>query len=89
MTETEINELEAVREFNRTRLSDAAWAETEHSARECITHHHACDCRERAFRELISEVMLWHSDPESADYNECDKTPCMWCENARKLLCNV
>lgn len=24
--------------------------------RECITHHHACDCREKMFRNLISEA---------------------------------
>lgn len=56
------------------------------SRKRCTTHHHACDCRERAFRELIEEVLLWHSDPELPEYNECDKYPCMWCENARLLL---
>jgi hypothetical protein len=35
---------------------------------------------------LISEVMRWHSDPESCDYNECDKSKCQWCETASRLL---
>lgn len=39
--------------------------------------------------ELIKEVMQWHSDPASADYNQCDTAPCRWCENARRLLAEV
>ena len=35
---------------------------------------------------LLREVMMWHSDKESSDYNGCDKSPCLWCENATRLL---
>ena len=27
------------------------------SARVCVTHHYACDCREKAVRELIRDLM--------------------------------
>jgi hypothetical protein len=29
---------------------------------------------------LIGEVMRAHKDPKSADYNECNKALCSWCE---------
>ena len=35
---------------------------------------------------LVREVMAWHADPESTDYNECDKEPCYWCANAISLI---
>jgi len=28
------------------------------SERECITHHHACDCRERKFAELEAKLAI-------------------------------
>ncbi len=42
-------------------------------------------------RELIAEVELLHrTPPDSYDanptYNECEKDPCAWCEQARKIL---
>ena len=57
--------------------------------RTCVTHHYACDCREDAMRVLLKEVMWWHSDPTLAEYNGCDKEPCMWCENAKRMLGEV
>ena len=27
--------------------------------RECITHHHACDCRERQFAHMAEENQRW------------------------------
>lgn len=35
---------------------------------------------------LICEVMQWHADPDSPEYNECDKSKCKWCEDAARLL---
>jgi hypothetical protein len=35
---------------------------------------------------LLREVMQWHSDPDSSDYNLCDKSPCQWCEDAAAAL---
>ena len=35
---------------------------------------------------LISEVIKWHSDRLSPDYNECEVSPCNWCERAKKVL---
>jgi hypothetical protein len=44
-------------------------------------------CRElQAAKELLKEVMEWHSDMESPDYNECDKEPCHWCTNAKLIV---
>lgn len=34
---------------------------------------------------LIKEVMQWHADPNSSEYNECDTAPCFWCEQAKEL----
>ncbi len=38
---------------------------------------------------LIREVMHWHADPDSSDYNECDKEHCHWCANAAAVLKEV
>ncbi len=39
-------------------------------------------------QELLQEVVDGHSDPDSPDYNECDKPGemCMWCDNALKAI---
>jgi hypothetical protein len=29
--------------------------------------------------EMIDEIMASHNDPDSPDYNECEKDPCAWC----------
>jgi hypothetical protein len=34
--------------------------------------------------EMADEVYQSHRDPESADYNECEKEQCMWCEEVEK-----
>lgn len=39
-----------------------------------------------SLESLVREVMFWHADPESPNYNECDKSPCEWCSNASGLL---
>ena len=34
-------------------------------SRECTTHHYACDCREKKFRDLlllVNEVISWDED---------------------------
>ena len=36
--------------------------------------------------DLVREVMFWHRDKESSDYNECDTAPCHWCERAQKAI---
>jgi sulfite reductase beta subunit-like hemoprotein len=35
-----------------------------------------------ALRRLVGEVMGWHADPDSPDYNACDTSPCDWCRRA-------
>ena len=35
---------------------------------------------------LVSEVMANHRDPQSGEYNECEKRPCMWCDIAQKAI---
>ncbi len=53
---------------------------------ECTTHHHACKCREAAFRELLEDIMRCHAYPNSGEYRECDKDLCEWCEKAAQLI---
>lgn len=36
--------------------------------------------------ELIREVMQWHANPEATEYNECEKSPCRWCEIAKDIV---
>ena len=36
--------------------------------------------------DLLTEVMDWHSDPDSTEYNECDIDPCAWCELAAAIV---
>jgi len=40
----------------------------------------------KANKDLVREVMFWHRDKESSDYNECDTAPCHWCERAQKVI---
>jgi len=54
--------------------------------RRCLTHHFACDCREARFRELLEDTIRAHSTPDNGNYNECDKDPCAWCEEAKALI---
>ena len=35
---------------------------------------------------LVSEVMANHRDPQSGEYNECESSPCMWCDIAQKAI---
>lgn len=37
---------------------------------------------------LLEEIIFNHADPESADYNECDKEgeQCLWCDHAKKWI---
>lgn len=55
------------------------------SRKECITHHHACDCREALYKELIdsitellykpsSGVLFWESGLIWRDEAHLDKT---------------
>ena len=30
-------------------------------ARECVTHHHACDCREAKFSAVMDELREWRN----------------------------
>ena len=36
--------------------------------RECVTHHHACDCREAKFKELEAEVTRLKTGFQGACY---------------------
>ena len=46
----------------------------------------SADEKLEAAKFLLSEVMQWHSNTDSNDYNECDKDPCHWCANARLIV---
>lgn len=37
-------------------------------------------------KELLLEVVQLHSDPDISEYNECDKAPCEWCVQAKRLI---
>lgn len=42
--------------------------------------------RETLIRELLTEIVKRHADPDDPDYSWCDDDPCMWCVNANKVL---
>ena len=66
-------------ELDRLRIEAA-------QAAELYNHmHDACDQRDK-LAALVREVMSWHADPNSADYNECDREPCLWCQSAAAAL---
>ena len=48
----------------------------------------AADARadDQKVKELLTDVMALHSNPDCPEYNGCDKTPCAWCEDARKIV---
>lgn len=39
-----------------------------------------------AWPTLLREIMQAHADPDSPEYNECDKARCFWCEQAAAEL---
>lgn len=39
-----------------------------------------------AAKALLKEVNGWHSDPESAEFNDCYWNPCDWCKRALELI---
>ena len=40
-------------------------------------------------RDLLAEVAMIHADPENPDYNECDVSPCAWCESAKAHIADM
>lgn len=50
--------------------------------------HNRDNWKKRALEleKLVREVMFWHRDKESAEYNDCDINPCMWCILAQKAI---
>ena len=51
----------------------------------CLTHHLACECREKEMRELFEEVFERHQNRPCYNYGD-RRSPCTWCERAKKLL---
>jgi hypothetical protein len=39
-----------------------------------------------SWRTLLQEVIDEHKDPTNPAYNECDKSPCAWCQNAQNAI---
>lgn len=69
-------------ELNRKRKSE--------SARSPITvpqiRNADLERRNAKMETLIVEILNLHSNPEMPEYNECDKFPCFWCEQAKALM---
>lgn len=36
--------------------------------------------------ELLTEMVEWHSDPDSPAYNDCDLDLCDWCGRAKVII---
>jgi len=36
--------------------------------------------------ETLLDVYHAHRDPESCDFNDCEKDPCAWCEDADEII---
>ena len=41
------------------------------------------------WQDLIIEVMEWHRNPDSHEYNQCEREPCQWCQWAQATLTAV
>lgn len=63
----------------RTRIEEleAGWAKADHELK-------AKESEIAALRELVNEVIRDHADDSSGFYNECDKSPCQWCAEAKE-----
>lgn len=48
--------------------------------KDCVTHHHGCDCREGRIGLLIREVMDSHATDSDHESDTCD-----WCKRAKEL----
>lgn len=46
-------------------------------SKECVTHHHACDCREEKFKQLERENAALREDKERLDWLE-QARPIAW-----------
>ena len=46
------------------------------------------DERMDAAKSVLAEVMSWHADPDSPDYNQCERPEerCHWCCNAALVI---
>jgi len=80
-------ELEAVRETSECRCGAAAAVSLDLD--ECRRELDQARERTAAGHMMVahlSDVLIWHRDPESADYNECEKNPCNFCEEAGKAI---
>ena len=50
----------------------------------CLTHHLACDCREKEMRELLEYILeMFNYYKDKDGYNPGYKD---WCKRAKKLL---
>lgn len=48
--------------------------------KDCVTHHHGCDCREGRIGLLIREVMDSHATDSDHESDTCD-----WCKRAKEI----
>ena len=53
------NTAEILDAASKDLAKDNAAAAAEDYGRRCISHHHACDCREAALKEQIERMIVW------------------------------
>jgi len=58
---------------------------TSHDFSECLETFNNLKAELAKAQELLREVMTWHSDAHSSDYNGCDQDKCNWCERASRV----
>jgi DNA repair exonuclease SbcCD ATPase subunit len=74
---------QAEAQLKQLRQSVKGYPQTVESLRNQLD---GAEADKKRLRELIDEVRQWHFDPESSDYNECDKSPCQWCADAIEAM---
>lgn len=57
--------------------------EKEEAIRKLTMQQRDNELRLAVLSALVKEVATQHRDPNSPEYNECDKGECLWCEAAR------
>jgi len=71
--------------LNKCKTCGFTWRDGEHGSHDCWE---VKDARYEALKSLAQEVLCWHRDRESPDYNDCGTpdTDCMWCASVKELI---
>lgn len=77
----------AVEQENARRKKLQEWIKKGPESAVCVTHHHACDCREKLIQELCKLYLREHKEIKefTAGFGKREQCECEGCVKARVL----